>query len=216
MPDSLNTKDPVALRARIRLLTSRIAKLKRWRAIRMRQLQTLLGDIPANQGGWHAKATRVPYTSAGAFTAAGHKLVWHTTEGFGLPVYSGSAPHFTLDPKSGRLWQHIPITQAAKSLEHPAGTVETNRAHAIQVELIGFAKDTAAWPDAYYTRIGALARWIELYAKVPRAATVTFAVPAKRMGAAKWTAYAGHCGHQHVPNNSHWDPGAFQIDKVLR
>lgn len=229
----LNTKDPAALRARIALLGRQIkasaaktVRLKRWRAARMRQLQTLTSAIPANNGGWHAKATRVPYTSAGAFVAAGNKLVWHTTEGFGLPTYQGSAPHFTLDPLSGKLWQHIPITQAAKSLKHPAGTVETNRAHAIQVELVLFSfrspdgkapeREVRNLTDADYARIAALARWIEKYAGVPRKCGVTFTSPPKRLTSAKWLTYSGHCGHENVPNNDHVDPGdAFLISKVL-
>jgi hypothetical protein len=222
-----------ALRERIALLTRQIAAsakrtatLKRWRATRMRQLQTLTGNVPGNDGGWHSKAIRVPYASAGGFLPAGHKLVWHTTEGFGLPAYSGDAPHFTLDPLTGKLYQHVPITVASSSLKHPAGTVETNHAHAIQVELMLFSgtspggkapqREVRNLTDGDYARIAALARWIEKYADVPRTAGVTFAVPAKRLTSSAWTKYAGHCGHEHVPNNDHWDPGALLIQKVLR
>jgi hypothetical protein len=186
------------------------------RMIRRRdhQLRTLTGKVPGASGGWHAKATRIPYAGAGSFVAAGKKIVWHTTEGAGLPSYSGSAPHFTFDPRTGKLWQHIPISQAAKSLVHPS-QVETNRAGAIQVELIGRASQTPSWSDADYARIAELARWIEKYAGVPRKATVKFSATPKRMAASTWLKYAGHCGHQHVPGNQHWDPGALKIEKIL-
>jgi hypothetical protein len=165
---------------------------------------------------WHPDAKRVVHSDAGgSFLNVPAKLVWHTTEGFGLPAYSGSAPHFTLNPRTGELWQHMGIDRVAKALAHPAGTVETNRAHAIQVELIGFARETGSWSDEAYARIAALARWIEHNGGVQRRAGVKFTVPASRLSASAWLAYSGHIGHCHVPANDHWDPGNFRIDKVI-
>lgn len=164
---------------------------------------------------WHPGATRAPYSDAGPFVTGKPKLVWHTTEGSSLPAYSNSAPHFTLNPKTGQLWQHIPINRAAKTLKHPAGTVETNRANAIQVELIGFARDTDNWPRTYYAPIANLARWIEVNARVPRRCGVKFFVGTARLQGQAWLNYSGHCGHSHAPHNDHWDPGAFQINHVI-
>src|SRR4051812_26745302 len=123
---------------------------------------------------WHPGATRVPYDDAGPFTKAQPKLCWHTTEGTSLPTYSGSAPHFTFNPQTGKLWQHIALNRAAKSLEHPPGTVETNHAHCIQVELIGFAAQTQNWTRDDYDRIAGLAQWIETNAGIPSKCGVTF------------------------------------------
>lgn len=36
-----------------------------------------------------------------------------------------------------------------------------------------------------------------------------------RMTAAQWNAFKGVCGHLHVPENDHGDPGAFPITKLL-
>ena len=168
---------------------------------------------------WHPDATRKPYADAGPFVKAGAKIVWHTTEGSSLPNYgTGAAPHFTLNPKTGSLWQHIPVNRSAKSLEHPAGTVETNHANCIQIELVGFASQTQTWPQGYYDRIAKLARWIEQNAGVKPQCSVTFVgntQTSRRMSDVKWLTYEGHCGHQHVPNNHHWDPGAFKIELIL-
>ena len=80
---------------------------------------------------WHPQAVRRIHINAGGFQGGGHKIVWHTTEGSSLPNYGGSAPHFTLDPANGRLWQHIPLDRAARALKaggpellecHPSGT----------------------------------------------------------------------------------------------
>lgn len=164
---------------------------------------------------WHPDAIRVPYSDAGPFVTGRPKLVWHTTEGVGLPVYAGSQPHFTLNPANGQLHQHIPINRAAKTLKHPPGTVETNRANAIQVELRGFASLTGTWPKAYYENIAKLARWIEDNAGVPSVSTVEFKRGVARLTPQAWLNYTGHIGHCHVPNNDHWDPGNFRIAEVL-
>jgi hypothetical protein len=36
-----------------------------------------------------------------------------------------------------------------------------------------------------------------------------------RMTGSQWTNFTGHCGHQHVPENLHGDPGAFPIAAIL-
>lgn len=163
---------------------------------------------------WHPDAVRRIHIDAGGFQAGGRKLVWHTTETTGLPNYGGSAPHFTLDPADGRLWQHIPLNRAARALK--AGG--PNFWNTVQVELLGFARDTHTWPDARYERIAKLARWIEANFGVPRTVAVTFqgngATP-HLPSLAAFRAYEGHIGHQHVPGNDHWDPGRFKIDLVI-
>jgi hypothetical protein len=66
---------------------------------------------------WHPNAKKVVNLDAGDFQGSGgRKLVWHTTEGSSLPNYGGSSPHFTINPGTGDLWQHIPIDKAARAL----------------------------------------------------------------------------------------------------
>lgn len=176
------------------------------------------GDVPGIENGWHPDATRTQVQGGiGAYLNVPAKLVWHTTEGVSLPAYSGTHPHFTLNPKTGQLWQHIPIHSGAMALENDAGGVETNRAHAIQVELIGYAAQTQGWSDADYANVAKLARWIEKHAGVARRCAVDFhsASSVVRLSGSAWLAYAGHLGHQHVPENAHWDPGLFKIEKVI-
>lgn len=180
---------------------------------------------------WHPNATKVVYTDAGPFIDCPPKIVWHTTEGSGLPTYSGSAPHFTFDPLTGALHQHVPLNRAAKSLEHPAGTAHTNLAHAIQVELRGYSDEAKAkqhgkpkyavvnWGPVEYQRIARLARWIEQNADVPSVCSVKFGeypnhLP-PRLSSGAWINYRGHLGHQHVPGNHHGDPSSLRIDLIL-
>jgi hypothetical protein len=172
------------------------------------------GVPPMNPGGWHPDAVENQTITPLSWTAGRPKLVWHTTEGSGLPSYSNSQPHFTLNPKTGALWQHVPIRGGAYTLRNPSGGVETNRARAIQVELIGFARESHLWSDEAYRNIAKLARWIEKHAGVPRQCTVTFRSDSNHK-VPDYTNYTGHLGHQHVPENDHWDPGLFQIRKVV-
>lgn len=181
-----------------------------------REMVTLRREQLARQTDqvWHPDAIRVPHQDAGAFTGGGAKLVWHTTEGSSLPSYQGSAPHFTIDPRTGTLWQHIPINRAARTLK--AGG--PNFWNTIQVEIIGYARDSQAWPDSAYAHLRSLARWIEANGDVPRTSTVTFtdAANVKRLSPDAFKAYSGHIGHQHAPGNDHWDPGRLDIKEILR
>lgn len=182
---------------------------------------------------WHPDAKKNVFPSAGAYVPAGRKICWHTTETKGLPAYNGTQPHFTLNPRTGDLWQHQSIAEAAKALAHPSGTVETNRAQVIQVELICYSDEKVAAnvggiavPDltnADYARIAKLARWIEKNAGVKRKTSVTFkhypessgGSNGVRLSQSAWTAYEGHLGHQHVPGNLHGDPSSLDIARIL-
>jgi len=175
---------------------------------------------------WHPHAKKVLITSAPqhlTFTGGGKKLVWHTTEGAGIDgavgAYksAGVCPHFTIQVVSGRrtLYQHLPISRAASALRHPQGTLPTNTANAIQVEIVGFARDSAHWPMSKYHYLHELARWVHDHFGVPMSEGVHWNPPSK-LGQSAFVEYHGHCGHMHVPGNDHVDPGnGFHIGYVL-
>lgn len=159
---------------------------------------------------------------AGNFVGGGHKLCWHTTEG---GSYSSvvrtlkekrAAVHFVIDPRIGRVIQMIPLDKAGRGLAHPSGP-ETNRANVIQVEIVGYAKESGQWSDEDYRKLAALAVLIEHRFPIPRRTTgeVTFAEPRRLSGPGFYRA-AGHCGHCHVPGNDHYDPGKGFKGKKLR
>jgi hypothetical protein len=163
---------------------------------------------------WHPTAVRRIHRDSGAHQGGGRKIVWHTTETRNLPNYGGSAPHFTLDPADGRLWQHIPLNRGGRALVKGG----PNFWNAIQVEMIGFAKESHTWSDDRYMRIAKLARWIEANFAVPHTTAVIFKGDKSTPHLASLEAfrtYAGHLGHQHVPGNTHWDPGLLNIAKIL-
>lgn len=172
-------------------------------------------EVPGIENGWHPDAVRAGVVSGIGPLQGSRRIVWHTTEGYGLPNYQGSNPHFTVDPVRKVLYQHQSVYQGARALQNLSGGVETNRQGAIQVEIIGFASQSQNWSEGTYDFLADLARWIEAHCDVDRTCGVSFIAGVKHMSGAVWNDYRGHCGHQHVPENNHWDPGRLDIAKIL-
>lgn len=165
------------------------------------------------------------------------KLVLHTTEGGNYPstaTYDNGrkAPHFTIDPWNRTWRQHYPLSEAAWALK-ATSLVSTNTMGAVQVEIIGTCDPrNAALATKYVpglrgdnlTWLLGLLRTIAGKAGIPwQAPGLTWIeYPAsygtgavQRLSPAAWTAYRGLVGHQHVPGNSHGDPGKIPIDQWL-
>ena len=168
-------------------------------------------------------------------------VVWHTTEGTSVPSYGGgaSAPNFTAKPDfvAKRLvwYQHFDFDVSSSALVNRAGGVETNTLNVVQVEIVGTCDPathrkwgstphlyTPDLPDWAVRDLAAFAKWAHDHHGVPLTSGVTFkAYPSSygsngvRMSSAKWNSYRGHCGHQHVPENDHGDPGLLPMAAIL-
>lgn len=183
---------------------------------------------------WCPFATRVEiagHTAGAGRMADGYapKILHHTTEGDSIAgaeaTYrkTGNLPHFTDTFETGKyiVHQHLPLDVGATALKH-TGTPETNRAHVIQFEHVGYAATSHDWEYGYLDGIARTCRWVEEQTGCPAAASVRFVTPdqaarnAVRLDGKAWTGYAGHLGHQHVPENDHVDPGAIDIVRILK
>lgn len=170
-------------------------------------------------------------------------LVLHTTEGTSWPSYDGGAvaPHLTALPDFDAkklIWrQHFPVTKSARALVNRAGGVQTNTANCIQIELVGTdgwaskanknapykLADKWCWPtnatDWMLRDVAAFIRWCHTEWGIPYRAPYAFddwrGANSHRMSFSQWRAFEGVCGHSHVPENDHTDPGAFPIARVL-
>lgn len=183
-------------------------------------------------------ASRVQKFSGNRHRADISKIVLHTTEGSSWPGYGGggSAPHFTVKPgkaTESNIRQHIDTAYAAKALVNRSGGVQTNNEGVMQIEFIGscdkaYAKKHGLFftEDATDEDLEALASvlaWIHKTHGVPLTATglswpttnAAYASAPQRMSFSKWNGYKGVCGHTHVPENDHWDPGNFPITRLL-
>lgn len=164
----------------------------------------------------------------GDFVDGGWKLIWHTVEGNDLRVaqrtlvQKRAEPHVVIGRAgTGReaftAVQMLPFDQSARALEHPDGTLDTNRARCIQVEVCGFARDSQDWNAEVYAALGALAHLIEHRVPIPRKAPRPFTVPAERYSPRGFVNAAGHLGHCHAASQpgGHWDPGKLSTRKLF-
>lgn len=168
-------------------------------------------------------------------------IVWHSTEGTSLPSYSGGAeaPNFTAKPDfaAKRLvwYQHFDFDVSSRALRNLSGGIQTNTLNACQVEIVGTCDPathkkwgstphlyTPELPDWAIRDLAAFAKWANSNHSVPLSSGLTFkAYPSSygnssvRMSGTAWTNFKGHCGHQHVPENDHGDPGAFPMADIL-
>jgi hypothetical protein len=165
-------------------------------------------------------------------------VVLHTTEGGSWPTYSGgaNAPHLTAMPdKRARklVWrQHFPVTMSSRALRNEPGGVETNTLNCIQVELVGSCDPkhrdgygALYWPDAPEWALRGLAaflHWAHMEWDVRLDAPVlwlpypeSYGNTRARFTGVQWRDFYGVCGHQHVPENLHGDPGNLDVHRVL-
>ena len=169
-------------------------------------------------------------------------LVLHTTEGTGLPGYSAGseAPNLTAVPdfEHNRLvwYQHFDIDRSSRALVNLNGGVETNTLNVVQVEMVGTcdpathkkcgASRHIYWPQApdwALRGVADLMAWLHTHHGVPLSGVGDWkAYPASygkgngcRMSSSAWESFKGVCGHQHVPENLHGDPGALDFGTLL-
>lgn len=177
---------------------------------------------------WYPEAIKDELPNAGYMLTSSWRGVLHTTEGSSYAgaksAYVGnrSAPHFTVSFEGGvfRVRQHIPLNRAARALRNLTGGVDTNRLRCIQIEIVGFAAKPGAISGAYADGTGRLMRWIEANTEIKRigpgrAFATAYGQNHLRFSNAEWMAFNGWCGHCHVPENDHWDPGAIDINHLL-
>ena len=171
-------------------------------------------------------------------------IVLHTTEGPVLDSYSHGAvaPNFTAVPdfKNQKLvWhQHFDFDESSRALVHASGQPGTNTNNVCQIELVGTCDPTTHkkwvasgtahiyWPEAPDWAQKELAKflaWANKNHNVPLVGVPNWeSYPASygtnngvRMTQAQWSVFRGICGHEHVPENYHGDPGALPFARIL-
>ncbi|MFH8804765.1 hypothetical protein ACH4F6_35265 [Streptomyces sp. NPDC017936] len=172
-------------------------------------------------------------------------VVLHTTEGRSLPGYGGgaSAPNLTAVPdfaaKKLKWYQHFDIDISSRALVNRPGGVETNTLNVCQLELVGTCDPRlhstwqtngrmhVYWPKAPQWALADVARflaWMHTHHDVPlRGPSLWPAYPksagnggGQRMSGARWNDFRGVCGHMHVPENEHGDPGAIDFERLMQ
>ena len=153
--------------------------------------------------------------------------VIHTIEGSlesGLGVFRVHyAPHFTLDgnrsfnsSRSARWPQH---SKTIPAVSRPTRSrVRRSRSPATRASSRGSAMTptSEALADLLATLVDAAEIPLErpFPDKMPAKPWATYEFTRRKAG--KWGHEAGWYGHVEVPENAHWDPGAFEWSKILR
>jgi len=139
-------------------------------------------------------------------------------------------------------WQHFDIDTSARALLNLPGGVETNTNNVCQVEMVGTCdpatrakwvkaglvqdKDFIYWPEAPDWALRGVAEflgWMHTKHGVPLSGPSKWpAYPTsygngggQRMNDVQWNAFKGVCGHMHVDENFHGDPGAIDFEKLI-
>lgn len=156
-----------------------------------------------------------------------------------------SAPNLTIRPlidkKAFEIREHFSLDRSSRALRNLSGGVETNTLNAIQLELIGTCDPAHAdtwgskragvdyifWPAAPDWALRELGRVLatlqKIHPEIPLSAPNLWNPYPKSYGSrggqrfsgSTWRAFRGICGHQHVPENTHGDPGNLPIGKIL-
>lgn len=146
--------------------------------------------------------------------------------------------------RKGAYRAHFPDEKSARALKNLPGGVETNTLNAIQLELIGSCdpknasrwgrtsrsnlagKQYVYWPEASPRQLLWVARFVAdlhrrhgLALKAPRKFLpypASYGANGVRLTNSQWMNTVGVIGHQHVPENSHGDPGNLNVEEILR
>lgn len=159
--------------------------------------------------------------NAGNFTDGGWKLCIHMTEGssiegaIGAYKANNSWPHGTIDPKKRRKVRHLDLDVAARSLaNNNSDGYQVGRAKVIQIEVVGFSAKAAAISEEDLTWIAECFDDIRKEQPFPLDHP-EFKIPATRLTDKAWPPYSGIVGHEHAPDNDHWDPGALDVKYIV-
>jgi hypothetical protein len=144
--------------------------------------------------------------------------------------------------KKLKWYQHFDFDRSSRALMDKSGGVSTNRGNAVQIELVGTCdpKYKTSWgtkkagthyiywpaaPDWALKEVAKFVHWayknhsVRL-AQWPQSKWLAYpksygSVNGQRMTGSQWNAFYGWCGHQHVPENDHGDPGNMNFARVL-
>lgn len=119
-----------------------------------------------------------------------------------------------MDFDTGEKVQHVPLTSSAYALRNLPGGCATNTTGVIQVELVGYSADSWTLSPERLRWLGEEVLWpiLEACPTIPRGPVYN----GPRMTCAEWDVWSGgQCGHAHVPENDHWDPGDLDLKRIV-
>ncbi|WP_129337242.1 hypothetical protein [Cellulomonas endophytica] len=176
-----------------------------------------------------AERVRNPRSAGGTYLDSPWRFVFHTVEGEPsvdgfrrLAAHHPNPPHLWAMPSADLLLQTVPLDRSAYALARP-GTTPTNRFHAVQVEVWGFAARMGGTPPEVLAwladrLLAPVARLVPLdltHVSPVAPGEACYGTASRcRMSVPEWRAFDGVTGHHRVPDNTHWDPGALDLPAI--
>jgi hypothetical protein len=158
------------------------------------------------------------------FEGSAIKITIHTTETDVKPnwqVQRKGLPHYTLD--GNKVYEHIPLDMAAYTLLGGDYSPNSDAGVNIQIEWVGWAKDSQTRSDEDYAALA------ELIHDICQKTGCIFEFPFPFAGSdgygldgtvrqdwANFAAANGIVGHSHAPYNKHWDPGLLDVERLKK
>lgn len=166
---------------------------------------------------WDLHIEHRPSTNdAGLFTGGGRKFVPHTTEGGSVQSNSDllvrkNTPHLLFGAEPNRdhwtVVQFLPFNVAGKTLGNDTSDgYQTNRANAVQMEIVADTANIPEWSDLMYKRLANVLTLVQHRFPFPTRAPYDFSSTTNRLSDAEWVKASGILGHMHAPDNDHNDP----------
>lgn len=158
------------------------------------------------------------------FDSPAPKVTLHTTEGSSKPNWSqinSGFPHATVSYEEKTVWWHIPIDMAAFTLAGGERSPNSAGGVNIQLEIVGFAKDSPNWSqekcDWLREVIEEICEKIECPYVYPLPVTGSDGYGSSGTVRQTWPKMVDTTGvvlHSHWPFNNHWDAGKVPIDRL--
>lgn len=176
-------------------------------------------------------------SGGGTYTGQVWRIVLHTTE-FDVSSLANlkavatrhfAPPHLWYRPVTRWKVQTVPLNRSAFALRRDSGDPQTNKANALQVEIVGSAATIGDLSDQalYHMAEDVIVPFIK-YARsqggdvelvfhgTPGLAEGRYGENApNRMSWNAWFGFNGITSHYGVPGQSHWDTGTLDVDKLL-
>lgn len=178
-----------------------------------------------------ADRSHVGTKNGGSMTGEGREYgTFHVTAGTyynpNTTLYYGHEnwPHMTID-RNGKVYQHLPANVAARALKNLSGGIQTNRLGRInfQIEVVAQPTSTSYSVDTWIAKaqrvsLARVVKWLrdewEVPIQYPARIAGSYSAANKlgfRFSGDEVLIWSGWLGHQHWPENEHWDPGLESI-----
>lgn len=176
-------------------------------------------------------------SGGGTYTDQPWRIVFHSTE-FDISELEKlksvvrrhfAPPHLWYRPANRLRVQSVPLDRSGFALARSSGDPQTNKARALQVELVGHAADLKNLSDQELKNIALdvvvpFVEWarsqggdvaLEFHGEPGLADGRYGKNAATRMSWKSWYSFNGITSHYGVPGQSHWDTGTLDTKKII-